>query len=349
MLKNPSPQVIALLCAITIAGTMSFFIFIADYIGVFVFPTKWQIIWMLVLFAMTYFIVFSFVVKYIYTKIKIIYKNIHSIKGEAKESLDALDSRNNLFEDVEKKVADWAAQHTQEQEVLKALENYRRTFIGDVSHELKTPIFNIQGYIETLLEGGLEDETINRLYLEKAARNVDRLQTITEDLSAIARLDSGQSFLDIQTFDIQELTQEVFDEMAKKAKAKNITLQFKEDQVEPFKVKADPEMIRQVLTNLLNNSIKYGNKNGTTKVSYHDMDKNILVEVADTGIGIAPEHLNHVFNRFYRVDKSRSREQGGSGLGLAIVKHIIEAHHQTLNVRSTLGKGSIFGFTLEKL
>jgi two-component system phosphate regulon sensor histidine kinase PhoR len=348
MLKNPSPQLIAFLCAMSITGTLSFLIFIADYTNVFNFPTKWQIALILLLFWITYFVVRSFINKYIYAKIKIIYKNIHNIKGEAKESLNELDSRKNIFEDVEKKVTDWAAQHKQDQEILSALENYRRNFIGDVSHELKTPIFNIQGYIETLLDGGLEDESINKLYLEKAARNVQRLQTITDDLSAIARLDAGKSFLDMQTFDSKQLTQEVFDELNTSAKQKNVTLQFKEDHATPFNVKADPEMIRQVLHNLIKNSIKYGNKNGATKISFYDMDTVILVEVTDNGIGIAPEHLNHLFDRFYRVDKSRSREQGGSGLGLAIVKHIVEAHQQTIKVRSTLGKGSTFGFTLEK-
>jgi two-component system phosphate regulon sensor histidine kinase PhoR len=202
--------------------------------------------------------------------------------------------------------------------------------------------------LHTLLDGGLYDEKVNMTFLKKAAKNVDRLYTIVEDLSAIARLEAGNLVLEMQAFDIKELTEEVFEDLELKARDKNISLEFKEGASQNYKVLADREYIRQVLTNLVHNSIKYGKVNGLTKIGFYDMDKNILIEVADNGIGIPNHHLLHVFDRFYRVDKSRSRAQGGSGLGLSIVKHIVEAHKQTINVRSTPDVGSTFGFTLEK-
>ena len=233
-------------------------------------------------------------------------------------------------------------------ETLRQLETYRRHFIGDVSHELKTPIFNIQGYLHTLLDGALEDPNVNTTFLKKAAKNLERLHIIVEDLEAISRLESGELMLEIQSFDIHALAAEVFEDLEFKAKQRNITLEFKDGASQGFKVQADRESIRQVLTNLVSNSIKYGEENGRTRIGFYDMDGNILIEVADNGLGIPKKHLNHVFDRFYRVDKSRSRERGGSGLGLSIVKHIIEAHKQTINVRSTPGLGSTFGFTLKK-
>lgn len=243
---------------------------------------------------------------------------------------------------------EWAETQRQEIKRYKNWAEYRRRFVGDISHELKTPIFNVQGYIHSLLDGAIDDEKINRIFLTKAARNIDRLQTIVEDLEAIARLESGEMLLELQTFDLRNLVEEVFEELEFKAKEQEVFLGFKDGASQTYKVKADRESIRQVLINLVNNSIKYGRDNGRTRVGFYDMDKNILVEVADNGIGIPKKHLNHVFDRFYRVDKSRSRTQGGSGLGLSIVKHIVEAHNQTINVRSTPNLGSTFGFTLEK-
>ncbi|MEL7021485.1 MAG: ATP-binding protein, partial [Bacteroidota bacterium] len=249
---------------------------------------------------------------------------------------------------VEQEVEEWAENQEKELERYKTWAEYRRRFVGDISHELKTPIFNIQGYIHSLLDGGLQDERINVAFLNKAAKNIDRLQTIVEDLEAISRLESGGVIIEPTELDIRKLTAEVFEDLEFKAAAKNVALDFKEGASYGYKVVADRESIRQVLTNLINNSIKYGEENGRTKVGFYDMDKYILIEVADNGIGIPAEHLPHVFDRFYRVDKSRSRAQGGSGLGLSIVKHIIEAHKQTINVRSTPQMGSTFGFTLAK-
>jgi two-component system phosphate regulon sensor histidine kinase PhoR len=249
---------------------------------------------------------------------------------------------------VESEVVAWVEAQKQEMENQKTWAEYRRNFMGDISHELKTPIFNIQGYIETLLDGAVEEPGINKHFLQKASKNVDRLQTIIYDLETISKLESGDSFLELSAFDIRKLVEEVFEELEIKANSRNISLIFKEGAQHGFKVKADREKIHQVLINLVHNAIKYGKLNGYIKVSFYDMERQILVEVADNGLGIAKEHIPHLFDRFYRVEKSRSRNAGGTGLGLAIVKHIIEAHQQTIHVRSSIDTGSTFGFTLEK-
>ena len=258
------------------------------------------------------------------------------------------DEPADIIDEVEKEVSEWAENQAEEIKALKKWQEYRRRFLGDISHELKTPIFNIQGYLETLLDGGMYDPQVHRSYLERANKNVERLNTIVEDLESISRLESGELILEMQNFDIRDLTLEVFEDLEMQARERRIELIFKPGADQHFKVRADRESIRQVLVNLVSNSIKYGRDGGHTKVGFYDMDRNILVEVADNGIGIPKEHINHVFERFYRVDKSRSRSRGGSGLGLSIVKHIIEAHQQTINVRSSINLGSTFGFTLTK-
>ena len=277
-----------------------------------------------------------------------IYKNIRSTKITGSENSKSIDLSSNVFEDVGEEVALWAENRNKEIETLKAMETYRRNFLGDISHELKTPIFNIQGYIHTLLEGGLYDEKINKKFLTRAANNVERLHFIVEDLEAISRLETGEMKLDVQTFGTRKLTEEVIEDLEMTAEEMNIELSFKEGADQNFEVRADREKIRRVLMNLVVNSIKYGKIDGHTKIGFYDMDSYILIEVADNGIGIEKEHLKRVFERFFRADKSRSRKQGGSGLGLSIVKHITEAHKQTINLRSTYGVGSTFGFTLEK-
>jgi two-component system phosphate regulon sensor histidine kinase PhoR len=286
--------------------------------------------------------------RFIYRRIKLMYKIIRKAKTSVPDKRAVKKSDDPLLDGVEQEVQQWAETQQNEIETLKTLETYRKRFIGNVSHELKTPIFSIQGYIYTLIDGGVYDENVNMRYLERAASNVERLLTIVQDLEEISKLESEDLILDIQKFDIKTLVREVFADLEVNARQRNVTLTFKEGADKSFMVRADREGIRQVLTNLLLNSIKYGNENGVTKVSFYVMDRQILVEIADNGIGIEEKHLNHLFDRFYRVDKSRSRESGGSGLGLSIVKHILEAHNQTVNVRSTPGRGSTFGFTLDK-
>ena len=288
----------------------------------------------------TFVVVFYVVKQFFYEKIRIIYKNIYKFKGTS--NIKELD-----IDTVEKEAEEWAEAKEEELRQMKQDENYRREFIGNVSHELKTPIFNIQGYVQTLLDGGLQDDTINMKYLKRADKSVERMINIVEDLEVISRLETEQSELDIQTFDINKLVEEVFDQLEMRANEMKISLQLN-NQSNSSKTLGDKDKIQQVLINLVSNSIKYGKKGGKTIVRILDMDDNILVEVADNGIGIDQISLSRLFERFYRVDKNRSREIGGTGLGLAIVKHILEGHNQTISVRSTKGVGSTFSFILEK-
>ena len=276
-----------------------------------------------------------------------IYKTIHILKTPKKEK--SVFNETDLLEEAEEEVLQWALDKKDEIEQLKKSDSYRREFVGNVSHELKTPIFNIQGYILTLLDGGIDDPAINKEYLFRAEKNITRMVAIVEDLEVISQLESGELKLNFENFDIVALTLEVIESLEIKAKKKSIKLFIAENYEHSINVEADRERIRQVMVNLMDNSIKYNNENGTTKISFFDMDENILIEVTDNGIGIDVQHIYRIFERFYRVDKSRSREQGGSGLGLAIVKHIIEAHNQAINVRSTVGVGTTFAFTLKKI
>ena len=347
-IKNPTPQSISIYASLVISMVilLLFGVFSVSKLVNFDF-TEIIILFLSVFF--TCYLVFSYFLKnYIYYKIKLIYKNIRSTKITGSENSKSIDLSSNVFEDVGEEVALWAENRNKEIETLKAMETYRRNFLGDISHELKTPIFNIQGYIHTLLEGGLYDEKINKKFLTRAANNVERLHFIVEDLEAISRLETGEMKLDVQTFGTRKLTEEVIEDLEMTAEEMNIELSFKEGADQNFEVRADREKIRRVLMNLVVNSIKYGKIDGHTKIGFYDMDSYILIEVADNGIGIEKEHLKRVFERFFRADKSRSRKQGGSGRGLSIVKHITEAHKQTINLRSTYGVGSTFGFTLEK-
>lgn len=282
-----------------------------------------------------------FILKYqFYEKIKIIYKNIYKFKGT---------SNINDFnlENADKEAEDWVNQKEEELLIMQKNENYRREFIGNVSHELKTPIFNIQGYVQTLIDGGIEDEKVNMKYLKRANISVDRMINIVEDLEVISRLETDNNELDFENFNIINQIEEVLDQLELKSNKMNISLKLTNESSSEI-VYADKNKIQQVFMNLISNSIKYGKDGGTTKVRLFDMSDKILIEVADDGIGISENALSRLFERFYRVDKNRSREIGGTGLGLAIVKHIIEGHQQTINVRSTVNVGSTFSFILEK-
>jgi len=292
------------------------------------------------------FFTFSFLIeKFINKKIKLVYRIISSQKlGENKDVKITEDVLEKLSVDT----AHWAMTQKNQIELLKQQNEFRKEFLGNLAHELKTPVFSVQGFILTLLEGGLEDETVNRVFLEKALNGVDRITALLEDLDDISKIEYDNLNLKIKSFDIVDLTQKVFDTVLSKAKRKNITLEFNK-LYHPIFVKADKDKIAQVLINLINNAISYSPEGKTITLRFHNIDKKtILIEVADNGLGIEAKHLPRLFERFYRVDKSRARNIGGSGLGLAIVKHIIEAHNQTINVRSTIGKGSTFSFTLEK-
>ena len=281
---------------------------------------------------------------FILRRIKKISETIQSqIKSKSKK-----EKTKDTLKELELLVKEWTEERKDEIEQLEKLENYRKEFLGNVSHELKTPIFNIQGYISTLLDGGLEDKTINRDYLVRGMKSVDRMIAIVEDLQTITQLEKGELEIEEEKFDMVALAKDVIDAQELKASEKKISLELTNDPSQTIFAFADRFRIRQVIVNLIVNSVKYGKENGKTSVKISDVGEKIIVEISDSGIGIPKEHLPRVFERFYRVDKSRSREQGGTGLGLSIVKHILEAHGQTIDVMSTEGAGSVFSFTLKK-
>lgn len=300
-----------------------------------------------ILFVAIYLLTIIFLNNFIFQKIKPIYRTIHSINTPGQDFYKAL-SRKDIISEVRNEVAMWATNKANEIDQLKQLEKYRREFLGNVSHELKTPIFNIQGYVLTLLDGGLDDPAINKLYLERTEKSINRMIMIVEDLEAISRLESGELKLEREDFNIGQLTRDVFEMQEMLSEKYEIKLSFKKLQDKPIYVNADKKRITEVLNNLVVNSIKYGKRHGKTTVMFEELDDRILIEVTDNGIGIAEKDQLRIFERFYRTDKSRSRDQGGTGLGLSIVKHIIEAHEQTISVRSKLGDGSTFSFTLDK-
>ena len=301
----------------------------------------------LVVGGVCYMLVYRQVGVYIQERVRIIYKTIRRFKGSS-SNLN-LDMSSDIVEQVNQDVMAWAESQIDEITNLRETDTFRKEFIGNLAHELKTPIFNIQGFILTLLEGGMEDPEINRKFLLKAAKNVDRMSGLLEDLDVITKMEAGNLDIELVPFDLLDILRETIESLEPKAKRNNIELRItKGMDGSKVMVLGDAAKLVQVLTNLIVNSINYGNEGGQTVVRYYDAEDSILVEVADTGIGIREEHLPRVFERFYRVDKSRSRHAGGSGLGLAICKHIIETHGQTINVRSTYGEGSTFSFTLEK-
>ncbi|WP_372948052.1 sensor histidine kinase [Mariniphaga sp.] len=302
----------------------------------------------LLFFLASFFYVMFVINKYISDKIRPVYKTIKDLPLSVKKLEEKSSDSTNLLSNVKFEVEEWAKAQMKEIERLKELERYRKEFVGNVSHELKTPIFNIQGYILTLLEGGLEDPKINMLYLKRTEKSIDRMISIVEDLESITKLESGELKLNMVKFDIVKTVKDVFEMEHWQAQERNISLEIINPPSKPVYVKADRNRILEVLTNLIVNAIKYGKKEGFVHVSFHDLEDNIMVEVTDNGIGIEKKNLPRIFERFYRVDKSRSREQGGTGLGLSIVKHIIEAHNQSINVRSVVEQGTTFNFTLEK-
>jgi two-component system phosphate regulon sensor histidine kinase PhoR len=296
-------------------------------------------------FLISFFVIQVRVEKFIYKRAKKIYDDISLLESSSLSSRTITTDMATLTQEIEK----FAKDKKVEIDTLKIREEYRKDFLGNVSHELKTPLFTVQGYILTLLDGAMKDKNVRKKYLQRANKGVERLIYIVKDLDMITKLEVGDLHLEMSDFDIIELIQSVFDLLEMKALKRNITLAFDMEYIHPIIVRADRERIQQVVTNLIVNSIKYGNENGTTEVSVENLIKNkVIVRVTDNGEGIAKQHIPRLFERFYRVDKSGSRAEGGSGLGLSIVKHIIEAHDEKIYVESVLGVGSEFSFTLEK-
>jgi two-component system, OmpR family, phosphate regulon sensor histidine kinase PhoR len=340
--KNFSPQQAALVTSVPISalGSLAFYIYTEAWIS--------SAIFLVALILVSYFIIYFTIQRFIYRKIKLIYKLIYQTKASKKEEFyfkNILPQKS--IEEVNEDVEEWAVQHKEEIEILRKNEAFRKEFLLNLSHELKTPIFAIQGYVDTLLNGALDNNEVNKKFLGNTSKNVDRLVNLLDDLDEITKLESGELILVKKNFVIQDLIKEVFETLSIKADEKKIKCFIKSGCEVPLTVYADKEKIRMVIINLVDNAIKYGKQNGTIEGSAYKIDgKKILIEISDDGYGIAEEHLHRIFERFYRTDLARTRKVGGSGLGLSIVKHIIEAHEDTIHVRSKIDVGSTFGFIL---
>ncbi|MBM3170368.1 MAG: sensor histidine kinase [Bacteroidetes bacterium] len=349
-MKNASPRLLALYVALAGSAMLGIMLLLLAWLAPISGPWYWPALICITMGWALYALVQFILEKFLYRKIKLVYKTIHQLKSKTPGSnlKNRIRSGGDVIGEVNAEVLQWANRQKSEMEELQKMEAYRRDFIGNLSHELKTPIFNIQGYLSTLVDGGLYDKEIAEKYLQNAEKNVERMISLIEDLDTIHKLESGRVQMDLEKLDLVTLAGDLFELLEMKARNRGVRLQFKDSYSAPIWVRADRNALRQILTNLLVNSIAYGNDNGQTKVSFYDMDDRMLIEVSDDGPGISEEHLNRLFERFYRVDRSRSRNQGGSGLGLSIVKHLVEAHNQTIHARSLPGKGSTFSFTIEK-
>lgn len=305
------------------------------------------IILAIVNFCVVFFFVRFWLQKEFYDKIRTIYKNIYNFKINKKDLKQNINSSNIGIKEVSDEVDHWMEDSSKRIDHMLALEKYRKEYIGNVSHELKTPIFTIQGYISTLLDGAMDDKELMKKYLERTNVSIDRMIAIVQDLDTITQLELGEVKLDLTKFDMVLLTEEIAESFYLKTKSKDLIIHIVNDG--PVMVEADKNRIRQVLINLIDNAIKYSKQDSKEiRIKFFDMVDQYLIEVSDKGIGIDEKDIPRIFERFYRTDKARNPQYGGTGLGLAIVKHIIQAHDQTINVRSKLGEGTVFGFTLKK-
>jgi len=342
--KNVSPRRLSALTALLLSAPIS--------LGIYFLHQSWQVLIasFIIIFIGSFGLISFTLERFIYRKIKLIYKFIYQTKASKKEEtyyqyILPQKSIDEVREDVE----EWAEKQVEEIEMLKRNEQFRKEFLQNLAHEVKTPVFAIQGYVDTLLQGALENPEVNRPFLEKTSRNIDRLVNLINDLDEISKLERGEQVIYKQNFVIQELVKEVFESLSIKAEQKNIRYGIKKGCESPLTVFADKEKIRQVILNLVENSIKYGKYGGIITASMYITDEqHVLVEISDDGIGMAERHLSRIFERFYRTEEGRSLDITGSGLGLAICKHIIEAHGQTIHARSTEHVGTTIGFTLER-
>jgi len=300
------------------------------------------------IFFVTFILVYFTLERFIYYKIKLLYRATQMFKPNKDISELDLNMNTDILGKVSKDVARWMVDQHKTIDQLEERENFRREFIGNLAHELKTPVFSIQGYILTLLEGGLEDKDINLLFLERASKSVDRVTDLLNDLDTISKMESGHMNLEKKRFNLIKLIYELKNDIAFKAKSKNIEIEIKDPIEKEIWVFADRDKIAQVFLNLLNNAISYSKEGKKIFIRCSVLDKKILVEVIDKGVGIKKEDADRIFERFYRVEKSRARNKGGTGLGLAIVKHIIDSHDESITVRSNPGKGTTFTFSLSK-
>lgn len=343
--KNFSAQQIAALTALPLAVVVA----ITGYL----YHESWKVVIIAVVgfYILSYLLISFMLRRFIYRKLKLIYKLIYQTKATKKEEF----YYNNILpqksiDEVKDDVEVWAGHHKEEIELLRENEIFRKEFLLNLSHELKTPVFAVQGYIDTLINGAIDKPEVNKKFLGNAAKNVSRLVNLINDLDEISKLESGEQLIYKENFIIQDLIEDVFETLSINAEEKQIRCYIKKGCELPLMVYADKEKIRQVLINLVDNAIKYGKQHGVVEGSAYRMEgKRILIEITDDGAGISEEHLPRIFERFYRTDLARNRKIGGSGLGLSICKHIIEAHGQTIHVRSKVDVGSSFGFTLQKM
>jgi len=342
--KNLSPSQLSFYTAIIIATANTI-------LSLLVYPIWYVIILVfIVTFVIIYWIYYYTLQRFIYRKIKIIYKFIYQTKATKKEEIfykRILPQKS--IEEVSVDVSKWATKRTREIESLKENEQFRKEFLMNLAHELRTPIFSIQGYVDTLIAGAMDDPEVNKKFLNNASKSIDRLVRLVDDLDQISRLESGRVPIIQETFIIQELIKDVYEEFSLRSKQRKIQLQLKKGTERPLIVHADKQKVKQVLVNLVDNALKYCNEGCVVIAGCYVVDeKSVYIEISDNGPGIPEPHLSRIFERFYRADRSRNREIGGTGLGLAIVKHIVEAHGHTVNVRSKVGVGSSFGFTLDQ-
>ncbi len=343
-MKNLKPSQLLFIGSFGVYAVTQLFLFILLLIGI---EIPLLIFFIAPLFAgITTFILFYIIIKqFINERLKLLFRSIR--KGKiTKDNEFNFNFKGDSLMDAETETKEWSEEKQTEIEKLKDQEEFRREFLGNLAHELKTPVFSIQGYLLTLLEGGLEDDKVNTLFLERASKATDRMVNLIEDLDQITKLEVDVLNIDMKSFNLNNLVKEIFESFEVAAEERNITLKFAK-QYEPIFAKGDSSKIAQVFTNLISNAISYGVKGGEVIVRFYEVDDTITIEVSDNGKGISDANISRIFERFYRIEKSRNRNDGGSGLGLAIVKHIIEAHGHRITVRSTEGVGSTFVFTLD--
>jgi two-component system phosphate regulon sensor histidine kinase PhoR len=341
-LKSPSPNLIALLCSSALSIPSSLVLLVVEGTG------RSALVFFLFNFCLGFVLIRWAFERYINRQIKLIYKLISQTKASKRENFFV---KNVLppktIDDVRQDAIRWSEHQLNAMNTLEQNDRYRREFLQNLGHELKTPIFSIQGYIDSLLDGAMENPELRFKFLTNADKNVQRLANLVSDLDQIVRLEQGELSINPTSFLIQDLFQEVCEDVELLAKEKQIVCRIKKDCDQPLMVHADAEKIRQVLTNLVDNAIKYGRENGIIEGSFYAIpNQKVMIEITDNGYGISSEHLDRIFERFYRTDAARSRKIGGSGLGLSICKHILDAHQEYIYVRSTPEIGTTFGFAL---
>lgn len=342
--KNLSPTKLALFISFVVSVLVALFLYF------FTSSLKSTMITFVSIAIVSFSLVYYVIERFIYRKIKLVYKFISQTKATKREAFFTSELLpQKTIEEVNADVAQWAEDRKVEIERLQSNEQFRREFLMNLAHELKTPIFAAQGYIDTLLGGALQDNSVNTLFLQKAEKSIERLSDLVTDLDQISRIESNRLPINKSVFIIQDLILDVFEELSQKASTKNIKLNIKKGCEQGVEVYADKTRIKQVLVNLVENSINYGRDRGETNAGIYVVDqKEVFIEITDNGMGIQEDQVSRVFERFYRTDSARTRNEGGTGLGLAIVKHIVEAHNHSVTCRSTVDVGTSFGFSLDK-